>query len=218
MENLAKGARVTLSTLCDGICKATVKVPALMVEVGREVAGTITYRDSTAKRNSTAATHSVTATSAVATPGRATCKSAAFRCDKEIGTTAGCVFPAAAPTLTSMSQLPGNAANIRRVMDAGPHHYGDQTRGNPLTRTTDAALERANRNTACPASRKRPQGQSCDEYPFARTNQGASKSDRRDWAWAWVPISEENSQGGYLSAFYKAQRVLNGDKFWVEVP
>ncbi|MFJ8010959.1 NucA/NucB deoxyribonuclease domain-containing protein [Streptomyces sp. NPDC096339] len=117
-----------------------------------------------------------------------------------------------------MSRLPAIAANIRRVMDAGPHHYGDPTRGSALTRSTDATLERANRDTACPASRKRTQGQSCDEYPFARTDQGASKSERRDWGWAWVPTSEQHSQGGCLSAFYKAQRVLNGDKFWVEVP
>ncbi|MFJ8010946.1 NucA/NucB deoxyribonuclease domain-containing protein [Streptomyces sp. NPDC096339] len=72
--------------------------------------------------------------------------------------------------------------------------------------------------SARPSSRKCPQGQSCDEYPFARTDQGALKSERRDWGWAWVPASEQHSQGGYLSAFYKAQRVLNGDKFWVEVP
>ncbi|MFE1808706.1 NucA/NucB deoxyribonuclease domain-containing protein [Streptomyces sp. NPDC059533] len=88
----------------------------------------------------------------------------------------------------------------------------------PLPRITDAILERANRTSACPAFRKRAQGQSCDEYPFARTNQGASKSDRRDWGWAWVPISEQNSQARCLFAFYQAQRVLNGDKFWVEVP
>ncbi|MFD7554610.1 NucA/NucB deoxyribonuclease domain-containing protein [Streptomyces sp. NPDC059835] len=93
-----------------------------------------------------------------------------------------------------------------------------ELRRHPLPRITDAILERANRTSACPAFRKRAQGQSCDEYPFARTNQGASKSDRHDWGWAWVPISEENSQARCLSAFYQAQRVLNGDKFWVEVP
>lgn len=79
-----------------------------------------------------------------------------------------------------MATLPEIAKNIRRVQDAGPHHYGDRTRGNPLTRTTGARIERANRSKACPASRKRPQGKSCDEYPFARSNQGASRVQRRD--------------------------------------
>ncbi|MEU9033957.1 hypothetical protein AB0D45_03455 [Streptomyces sp. NPDC048352] len=197
-ENMAKGARLTLSASCSGTCKARVKLPALTVETGRQTTGTITYRDSTTKRKTTTATDTVTATSPVAAPGKATWKSPTLRCDKEIGVNAGCVFPAATPTLTTMSQLPAIAANIRRVMDAGPHHYGYRTRGNLLTRTTDPKLERANRSTASPSSRKRPPGQSCDEYPFARTNQGASKSQRRGWGRAWVPTSEQNSQGGYL--------------------
>ncbi|MFD3580496.1 NucA/NucB deoxyribonuclease domain-containing protein [Streptomyces sp. NPDC058644] len=58
---------------------------------------------------------------------------------------------------------------------------------------------------------------SCDEYPFARSNQGASRSQRKDWGWAWVPTSEQNRQGGLLSSFYSANRVLNNDPYWVEV-
>ncbi|WP_221354336.1 NucA/NucB deoxyribonuclease domain-containing protein [Streptomyces beigongshangae] len=42
-----------------------------------------------------------------------------------------------------------------------------------LTRLTDKAKIRQNRNTACPSSLERPAGKQCDEYPFASTWQGA---------------------------------------------
>jgi hypothetical protein len=62
---------------------------------------------------------------------------------------------------------------------------------------------------------------SCDEYPFATTDQGASKTTTPDWGWAWVPEAEQDSRGGRLSGFYKQERVLDGtngtgDQFWVE--
>lgn len=44
---------------------------------------------------------------------------------------------------------------------------------NVLTRVTDPNISDANRATACPSSYPRPDGFSCDEYPFASTYQGA---------------------------------------------
>ncbi|MFF3018209.1 NucA/NucB deoxyribonuclease domain-containing protein [Streptomyces sp. NPDC057939] len=214
----AAGANLVLKAACGGTCVATVKVPGAGVAKGRRMSGTLTYKDTTTGRNTTRTTYTLTGTKPSFPPATDRWTSPDYRCDQEIGKSAGCVFPSTLPVLTTMAQLPEIAANIRRVQDGGPHHYGDRRRGSALTRTTDTALERANRNAACPTSRTRPTGKSCDEYPFARTNQGASKSDRKDWGWAWVPVSEQNQQGGFLSAFYQGQRVLNGDAFWVDVP
>ncbi|WP_128637636.1 NucA/NucB deoxyribonuclease domain-containing protein [Streptomyces sp. C] len=218
VEGRAQGARITLAAACAGSCKTVVKVPVLTVSAGNESVGSVTHTDSTTKRNTATVSYTATVTAAAATPGATTWKSPVIRCDKEIGSQAGCVIPNAIPALKTMADLPEIAANIRKVMDGGPHHYGDRTRGSALTRSTDPNNERDNRNAACPASRKRPAGKSCDEYPFARTNQGAAKSERRDWGWAWVPVSEQRQQGGRVSAFYQTQRVLDGDRFWVEVP
>ncbi|GAA2640327.1 NucA/NucB deoxyribonuclease domain-containing protein [Streptomyces axinellae] len=109
-------------------------------------------------------------------------------CDNVLNrVTAGCVFPKHIPTMTSMKKLPALADNIRRIQKEGPHHYGLKSGGNPLSRTVNAKIRLANRNIACPKSRPRPTGKSCDEYPFASTNQGASKTTSPDWGWAFVP-------------------------------
>lgn len=119
-----------------------------------------------------------------------------------------------------MTTLPHTAAGIRAIQQAGPHHYGRQADGQPLTR--NSSLKPANNNAACAQSRPRPSGMSCDEYPFATTDQGASKTTAPDWGWAWVPAGEQNQQGGMLQKFYGQNRVVDGtngtgDAFWVAV-
>ncbi|MGW4515947.1 NucA/NucB deoxyribonuclease domain-containing protein [Streptomyces sp. NPDC004393] len=73
------------------------------------------------------------------------------------------------------------------------------------------------RKAACPPSCPRPADQSCDEYPLARSDQGASLSTQPDWGRAWVPAGEQHAQGELITAFWKSDRVLNGDPFWVAV-
>ena len=56
----------------------------------------------------------------------------------------------------------------------------------------------------------------CDEYPFASTKQGghyaaSATSVRR------INLSHNRSGGGQLLAFYNAQRVIPGERFWVTV-
>jgi hypothetical protein len=68
-----------------------------------------------------------------------------------------------------------------------------------------------------PDNRERPEGKSCDEYPFAPTLEGASRTSQPDWRWAWVPEDEQDRQGGLMIAFYKQYRVLDGDAYWVVV-
>ena len=53
---------------------------------------------------------------------------------------------------------------------------------------------------------------SCDEYPFASSNQGGLGSVIRR-----VPLVENNRQGGALSAFYRRNRIGNGNCYCVFV-
>jgi hypothetical protein len=62
-----------------------------------------------------------------------------------------------------------------------------------------------------------PKGKSCDEYPFASTYEGGTTLSKANRGWAWVPASEQNRQGGLLTGFYNANRVLSHDAFWVKV-
>ena len=58
---------------------------------------------------------------------------------------------------------------------------------------------------------------SCDEYPFAKTKEGAANAQKPNWGFAYVPVREQNNQGGYLRAFFMQERILDGDNFYVEV-
>ena len=55
----------------------------------------------------------------------------------------------------------------------------------------------------------RPDG-SCDEYPFASTNEGGARASRAN-----VNLRQNQRGGALLGGFYKRQRVLTGDAFWV---
>ena len=217
------GTKMTFKVSCGGTCKATNYFPqGATVKAGTVINGTISYKDSLAAgtRHTTKSTYRTTFTKAGYAPGVTSKKSISYRCDDMLGKSqnGGCVFPAYIPTLTSMKSLPGIAANIAAIQQAGPHHYGAKSlANNPLHYTTNAALVTANRNAACPASRPRPEGMSCDEYPFARTYEGASMTTQPDWGWAWVPEAEQDSQGGRISALRRAARMLDKDAFWVEV-
>ncbi len=50
-----------------------------------------------------------------------------------------------------------------------------------------------------------------------RHHKAPSQSQKPDWNSVWAPVSEQNSQGGYISSFYQGNRVLSGDSFWVQV-
>lgn len=108
-----------------------------------------------------------------------------------------------------------------------------------LTRTTSTAISNASRNTACPRSRIRPPGKSCDEYPFASTLEGAAHLPHagrtfpgcgldarlpigqpgQGPGWSACMINERhNESGGFaLGALYRTQRMLDGDRFFIHV-
>lgn len=131
-----------------------------------------------------------------------------IRCDQfASGTSVGCVNPLNQAQLTTMKQLPDIIANIRnQVANGAP---------TTLTRLTDETQIAANREALCPASRPRPPGQSCDEYPFAGSYEGGGANGVGGWA--WVTESQNNAQGGYLSTFYQQKRILDGEPYEVDI-
>jgi hypothetical protein len=94
-------------------------------------------------------------------------------------------------------------------------HYGNSAYGNPLT--YNGAAQTANNNAACPPPGPQPADTSCDEYPFATTNQGAAFAGPGNWGSVWAPTTLQSAQGGYLSQFYQQNRILAGDAFWVSL-
>lgn len=146
------------------------------------------------------------------------------RCDKNIarGASSGCVFYDVEPIMGTMqhSVIPHIARNIERIQQAGPNHYGRIPDGRPLQRTRDDRIRTANRNRSCPPPHGRPSPNSqwnCDEYPFASTLQGASRTTYPDWGSEWVLKSQNDRQGGFINGFYWQSRVLDGEEFWVHV-
>jgi hypothetical protein len=215
-------------TRCGGTCRAEVTFSPQVLVPRRSFNASIAFSDTTTTKNQTRATYTLFFDNPQYGLNAITVNSRTFRCDAQINKTRGCVFPSYRSTMTTMATLPHISAHIRQVQAAGPHHYGSKARSNgryPLSRTTLKRRQTANYATACPASRAatRPAPDpktgpwSCDEYPFKTTNQGASMTKQPDWGWAWVPVSEQSAQGGRVNAFYRANRILNDDQFWVAV-
>jgi hypothetical protein len=133
----------------------------------------------------------------------------------------GCVLPQQAATDTTPlfpSQqywLPGIRQNIQTVQNAGVH-VGKPFSGVPLHRTTEAQKEK-NRTAVCGGLHPPQPGDSCDEYPFASTEEGGTHFNPPNRAIAWVPLAEQRKQGGIMRGFYSQSRILPGDPFYVNV-
>lgn len=107
-----------------------------------------------------------------------------------------------------------NDAEVNLVAHPGAYAYG----GQPLRRTRNTTTIYNNRRTACPRSLKRAKGQSCDEYPFASTTQGAASGIRGyDWDRRIVPLSANSLVGTRLGQFLRANRIMDGDRYYVLV-
>ncbi len=215
----ASGVYMTLKVSCGSPCSATNLFPQ-----GRTVAsmsGDISYHDNIGKgkAHSTKSNYVFGFTKSGYTPGGFSYSTPiSYRCDQAFGPSAGCVFPAYTPYLTSLSSLPNIVKNIQKAQ-SGPGHYGKPGSGHPLHHITSTTQQRANYNAVCARSvvGPPPSGKSCDEYPFKTTREGGKTLSAANRHTAWVPTAEQNSQGGKITAFFNANRVLNGDAFWVVV-
>ncbi len=177
------GATLNLAATCGGTCSATSYFPnGSAIVQGSDITTSIAYSDSTTTVNKTYSLYTLSWGPGTTTPF--TWGSPYYRCDNLIGGTygAGCIVPDITPILTTMAALPNIAANLQAIQQAGTHHYGRQADGLPLTR--NQSLTDPNRNIACPGTQTPPTGMSCDEYPFASTDQGASKTTAPDTRFA----------------------------------
>ncbi|GAA2215658.1 hypothetical protein GCM10009850_111260 [Nonomuraea monospora] len=90
-----------------------------------------------------------------------------------------------------------------------------------LRRTTKDDVEKANRDIAIPECKKirdyvKPD--SCDEYPFATTYEGAGgRNTGYNYSVAIIPGPDNCSQGGAMRMWYERNRVLDLDSYWVDV-
>jgi len=208
---------VTISALCEGSCSASGAVTGPVVP-GGDFSGTLDFQDATTTRHTNRATFVLTPIypGIPSTPGVGT-SDRTVRCDQEIAQAAGCVLNAFTPTLTTMAGLQHIAINIATVQ-AGGRHLGRPGDSHPLHRITDKTVRDSHRRQVCPKGRKPPhKGWECDEYPFASTAEGGTSVPPQDRGTAWVPGSEQRSQGGELLKFIKQERVLNNDAYYVEV-
>jgi hypothetical protein len=145
------------------------------------------------------------------------------RCDSELTSTpreGGCVFDEVTPVLSldrNAAKYQKHAEFVEQAQDSTPDHYGAQGRGEPLNRLVDEEEIDDNRTESCRGFTKQFPDDSCDEYPYASTYQGAAKIGRDRTAVGHVPETQNEAGGRVLNSFYVANRVLNADKFWVQV-
>ncbi|MFE0074717.1 DNRLRE domain-containing protein [Nonomuraea sp. NPDC059023] len=90
-----------------------------------------------------------------------------------------------------------------------------------LRRSTSEGVHDANAGVAIPQCRRirnyvKPD--SCDEYPFATTLQGAGQTTTGyNYSVAIVHENQNCSQGGTISQWYQRNRILDLDAYWVDV-
>lgn len=164
------------------------------------------------------------------------------RCDS-VYKPAGCVFPANTPFLRyDGGRYPTFGSHVSQAQESGLPGSQFAALPVPLHRA-DSAVREANRAVACLPARAggpvRPEGLSCDEYPFASAVEGAAAAGptgRRTFdgcqypslptgvvgpvGWSGCMISnEENSRAGSAleTNLYRPFRIIEGDAFWVDV-
>lgn len=154
-------------------------------------------------------------------------RSFAVRCDSEpyFRTTEGsCVHPAKAPWATAFgrnSAAPKTSDHIYDAQIGQPDHwaawYDTLHTSHPLTRLTGRFGIDRNRTEACGGFTPDP-GETCDEFPFASTYQGAyyiPSLQRRSVR--SIPGDDNSAGGSILSAFYARWRVIDGEAFYITV-
>jgi hypothetical protein len=141
------------------------------------------------------------------------------RCDSEqrLGGR-GCINPASWGYVVydsrSYPKVTEVAQHIYDAQDFLPSKWGRPTAGGKIvTRTYSQAKINANRAVACGGGPV--DGDSCDEFSLASTNQGAAQVAPGDWSARGVSLSSNQSQGGLTGAYYSAYRISDEDPFWI---
>jgi hypothetical protein len=153
----------------------------------------------------------------------------------------GCIFQNAEPAVFPAALSRAYPAFARHVHDAQNSGLpGSPQSFRPLHRLTDESEIDKNGRTACPASWERPEFLQCDEYPFRSTYEGArfqrlAGFHGRTFSWCGIPqLPQESGENGWSSCFiwfrdnlgagatlgswYRQNRILAQEPFYVETP
>ncbi|MEV6494206.1 GDSL-type esterase/lipase family protein, partial [Actinoplanes sp. NPDC051633] len=129
----------------------------------------------------------------------------------------GCVYPSFAPTATfdyDDNDFWEVSQHIKDSQRQGSP--GAPGSGRPLHRTFDEQTINDKYAASCPASFPRGPGQSCDEYPFKTTREGAASGG--PYTARAVTATHNSDHGNALNtSFYVPNRVFDGDAFWVRI-
>jgi hypothetical protein len=146
-----------------------------------------------------------------------------IRCDSETifkPTKGGCVYPLAVKNIIKISvrdpSVRQAAEFVRAAQVALRRHPGVLHQGPALTRLTNPSKIRANRRAACRHVTVR-KGESCDEYPFASTYQGAALAGPTNFKSKAINAKQNSKAGTYLGIFFLRYRIADGDPFYVSV-
>ncbi|MBT2263481.1 hypothetical protein J7E74_00570 [Rhodococcus erythropolis] len=246
----AQGGCVTLT----GVCTSTGET-SMSPQVIKDVAKPDLFREWTPTLNWPSGTRPTaigTWQASVKTPDGKTYKfpainSPSIRCDNDpnMRNYVGCAFWQAPPVLdySFRHNLPNFNSHVTRAQASGLPGAPGQAY---LTRIYDPNTIDDNRKGACGGVTGPRNGVSCDEYPFASTQQGGRPngpnsgpgrtfdgcgikdtgitprpSPVTNWnssgfSVCLIPIAENSRAGSYLSWFFTQNRVLKDDRFWVK--
>ncbi|SCL17824.1 hypothetical protein GA0074694_2142 [Micromonospora inyonensis] len=180
---------ISMDAGCDAPCAMSTPSPwagPRTLAMNQSASGTVTYTDSPASgaqdRFSTKYHMYVVATGAIPTqPNYNWTNPRQIRCDRAVGSSAGCVYPdIKAQLVLPLSQYGAAAATYGWAQNNLIDHWG--AADSPLHRIASEATADANRNATCytPLDPFIPFGDSvvvddsCDEFPFARTLEGGT--------------------------------------------
>lgn len=127
----------------------------------------------------------------------------------------GCVFSSYVPVIiwSLTGAAPENARHVMEAMEAIYDHPGREGDGYPLIRDTPGSQE-PKRAAMCASFFPERNGDTCDEYPFASTQQGG---DPDYGSIASITADDNSAGGGIINKFYTDHRIAVGDEFWVRV-
>ncbi|WP_406486434.1 NucA/NucB deoxyribonuclease domain-containing protein [Streptomyces sp. NBC_01563] len=218
----ASGIHVNVSVGGGKGVKTAVKFPQGST-LGPAHKGTVGYAASVGKKKQLAspASYRFTFTKPGYTIGGFTYNSAKYRCDdtfwgpKKRTKNPGCVFPSYSPVFTLSRSDAKVKQSASHILDAQRKIAGHPGASTPLHRITNEKTIRAHRAAMCAnVHNPDPTKYDCDEYPFAASKEGGNPARGSTRI---ISAGDNRSAGARLGGFYKAQRVLNGDGYYVRI-
>lgn len=232
--------------------KATPWAGARTLTVVQSATGTVTYTETLAAGalNTFTPQYRVFVTHAGVLPGQPTASwssPAQIRCDNQVGSNPGCVYPTVRADLVLPASQYGAAAITYLWAQVNlPDGWGQTT---PLRRLASTATADSNRRNTCEDGTFVPlpnavQDDSCDEFPFAGTYEGGTNGglcadiapilENGQWqiyqanpskpvtlqepcVRGHVPLPQNSAAGGKYGSFVQTDRVLDTERFNVVV-